>query len=109
LDQNTDSTRDLLALESEPISSPKTCPPPESELLDRLAPHWQLRLHDGAVIDHILEVINQPRKLYRSHASRSNSPLRLRPEIREKTVLMLPQPWYFSGRREFSDQVKRPA
>jgi len=80
-------TRDLLALESEPISKPKTFPAPESELLDHLAPDWQLRLHDGAVIDHILEVINQPRKPYSSHASLSNAPRRLRPGVRQKTIL----------------------
>jgi hypothetical protein len=46
-----------------------------------------LRLHDGAVIDHILEVINQPRKPYSSHASLSNAPRRLRPGVRQKTIL----------------------
>jgi hypothetical protein len=54
----------------------KLIEPGSTELLDRLAPDWQLRLHDGALIDHILEVINRPRKPYRSHASRSNSPRR---------------------------------
>jgi hypothetical protein len=29
-----------------------------AQLLDRLAPSWPLHLHDGAVIDHILTVIN---------------------------------------------------
>jgi hypothetical protein len=29
--------------------------------LDRIAPDWPLHLHDGAVIDHILKVINNPR------------------------------------------------
>jgi hypothetical protein len=61
LNENPDLTSDLLALDSEPISNPKTLPPPESKLLDRLAPHWQLRLRDGAVIDHILKMINKPR------------------------------------------------
>lgn len=99
-----------IGLESEPISNPKTFPAPESELLDRLAPDWQLRLHDGAVIDHILEVINKPRKPYRSHASLSNSSRWLRPGVRQKTALTLPGSLYFSGPREFSsDQVKRLA
>ena len=66
--ENHDLAGDLLALESEPISNPR--------ILDRLAPDWQLRLHDGVVIDHILEVINRPRKTYRSHASLSNFPRR---------------------------------
>ena len=29
--------------------------------LDRIAPNWRLHLYDGAIIDHILEVINKPR------------------------------------------------
>ncbi|SRR5258708_6955624 len=29
--------------------------------LDRVAPDWPLHLHDSAVIDHILKVINNPR------------------------------------------------
>jgi len=72
LDENPDLTSDLLALESEPISNPKTPPQPESKLLDRLAPHWQLRLRDGAVIDHILKMINKPRPS-RSHDPRQSS------------------------------------
>jgi hypothetical protein len=32
-----------------------------------------VRLHDGAVIDHILEMINKPRKAARSHAARPSS------------------------------------
>jgi hypothetical protein len=100
--ENSDLTRDLLALESEPISNPETFPAPESELLDHLAPDWQLRLHDGAVIDHILDVINTPRTPHRSHASLSNVRRRPRPGVREKTALTLPRPLYFSGPREFS-------
>jgi hypothetical protein len=66
LNENHDLAGDLLALESEPISNPR--------ILDRLAPDWQLRLHDGVVIDHILDVINRPRKGYKSRASLSNFP-----------------------------------
>ena len=29
--------------------------------LERIAPDWSLHLYDGAIIDHILEVINNPR------------------------------------------------
>jgi hypothetical protein len=32
--------------------------PESAQLLDRLAPSWLLHLHDEAVIDHILTVIN---------------------------------------------------
>jgi hypothetical protein len=32
------------------MTNPKILTEPGSELLDRLAPDWQLRLHDGAVI-----------------------------------------------------------
>jgi hypothetical protein len=32
--------------------------PEAAQLLDRLAPSWPLHLYDGAVIDHILTVIN---------------------------------------------------
>ena len=95
LNENADLTRDLSAPESEPISDPKIWPAPESELLDRLFPGWQLRLHDDAVIDHILEVINTPRKPYRSHASRSTSPRRLRPGVRGKTASTLTRPRIF--------------
>jgi hypothetical protein len=106
LDENPDLTRYLLVLESEPISNPKISPAPESELLDRLAPHWQWRLHDGAVIDHILEVINKPRKPDRRHGSLSNSPRRLGAGVRQKTTLTLPRGLNPSRLPEFSsDQV----
>ena len=29
--------------------------------LDRFAPNWPLHLYDGGIIDHILDVINNPR------------------------------------------------
>jgi hypothetical protein len=110
LNENPDLTRYLLTLESEPISNPKIFPAPESELLDRLAPDWQLRLHSGVVIDHILGVINKPRKPHRRHAPLSNSPRPLRPGVRQKTTLRLPRPLNSSGLREFSsDQVNRLA
>jgi hypothetical protein len=58
-----DLTRDQLALESEPMANLKLLTEPKStELLDCVAPNWKLRLRDGAVIDHILKVINGPRK-----------------------------------------------
>src|SRR5271163_3501446 len=97
LNGNPDLTRDQLALEGEPMTNPRILAEPEStKLLDCLAPHWELRLHDGAVIDHILKMINRPRPS-RSHEPRHSSPRFLRP---------LPS----SGSREFSsDQVKRPA
>src|SRR5271167_3414904 len=62
LDGNPDLTRDQLAPEGEPMTNPKILAEPEStELLDRLAPDWPLLLYDGAVIDHILKMINRPR------------------------------------------------
>lgn len=55
--------RHQVVLESELVTNPKLLTEPESiELLDRLAPDWQIRLHDDAVIDHILKVISRPRK-----------------------------------------------
>ena len=100
LDGNPDLTRDQLALEGEPMTEPTTNPkilaePESTELLDRLAPDWPLLLYDGAVIDHILKMINRPRP------SRSQEPRHSSPRFR----LPLPS----SGSREpSSDQVKRP-
>ena len=63
LNKTPELSRDQVALESEPVTNPKLLTEPESsELLDRIAPNWQFRLHDDAVIDHILKVINRPRK-----------------------------------------------
>jgi hypothetical protein len=62
---------DQWALESEPMTNPKLLAEPEStELLDRLTPDWQLHLHDDAIIDHVLKVINRaPRRLQKSHVT----------------------------------------
>jgi hypothetical protein len=102
---------DQWALESEPMTNPKLLAEPEStELLDRLTPDWQLHLHDGAIIDHLLKVINKHREGSRSHTSLSNSPRRLRPGARQKTTLTLARFLPSSGSRESSsDQVKKPA
>src|SRR5437879_6553630 len=51
-----------LVPEAESVTTPKL--PNETEAtkqLDRIAPDWALHLYDGAVIDHILKVINQSR------------------------------------------------
>ncbi len=40
-----------------------------TEILDHLAPDWPLLLDDGAIIDHILTVINRPLRPYREHAT----------------------------------------
>ena len=79
------------------MTNPRILTEPKSaELIDRLAPHWQLRLYDGAVIDHILKVINEPRRS-RGHEARQSSP-------------RFPGPSPSSGSRESSvDQVKEPA
>lgn len=110
LNESRDLISDLLALENGPIGNPQMASAPGSELLDRLAPDWHSRLHDGVVIDHILEVINRPRKPNRSRTSRSNPSRSLPPEVRQQTTLMLPRPLNSAGPREFSsDRVKRMA
>jgi hypothetical protein len=51
------------------MTKPKLLTESEStELLDRLAPDWPLLFYDGAVIDHVLKVISNPRGPYRRHA-----------------------------------------
>jgi len=40
-----------------------------TEILDHLAPDWPFLLDDGAIIDHILTVINRPLRPYRKHAT----------------------------------------
>lgn len=44
-----------------PLSKPGVARIDAAQALDRIAPDWQLHLYDGVVIDHILEVINNPR------------------------------------------------
>ena len=51
-----------LALEDMSMTKPNLTGPECADLLDRLAPDWPLLLHDGAVIDHILKVINNARR-----------------------------------------------
>ena len=51
-----------LAPEGESVTTPKLLNETEAtKQLDRIAPDWALHLYDGAVIDHILKVINQSR------------------------------------------------
>jgi hypothetical protein len=51
-----------LVQEGEPVNKSKLLSEAEATgQLDRLAPDWPLHLHDGAVIDHILKAINNPR------------------------------------------------
>jgi hypothetical protein len=48
---------------SKSVTRPKVLTESEAtEQLNRIAPDWPTRLYDGAVIDHILKVINQPRR-----------------------------------------------
>jgi hypothetical protein len=107
-------TRDQLVLEGEPMTNPMTNPKilaarESAKLLDRLAPDWPLLLYDGAVIDHILKVINNARTPHKGHAS-SRLPSRRPPRTRRKTILTLPGPLASSGPQESSsDQVKRLA
>jgi hypothetical protein len=90
LNEKSDPRKDLFGPESEPVNDPKTIPVPESELLDRLAPDWQLRLRDGAVVVHILEVIHRPSRYNRSRASLSSCSRPLRHRVRQQTALLLP-------------------
>jgi len=95
LDGNPNLTRDQLAPEGESMTNPRILTEPEStELLDRLAPDWPLLLYDGAVIDHILKMINRPRPS-RSHEPRHSSPRFRRPLSSDSL-------------EPSSDQVKRP-
>jgi len=56
------SSHPRLVQEGESVSKPRRLREAEAiSQLDRIAPNWQLHLHDGAIIDHILEVINNPR------------------------------------------------
>jgi len=93
------------------MTKPKLTEPECADLLGRLAPDWPLLLHDGAVIDHILKVINNARGSYRSRGSyppRFRSRQRFR--VRRKTVLARPQLLPAFPRSESgSDHVKRPA
>ena len=51
-----------LVQESESASKPELLREAEAiSQLDRIAPNWRLHLYDGAIIDHILDVINKPR------------------------------------------------
>jgi hypothetical protein len=48
--------------ESESVTKSKLLADAEAtKQLGRIAPDWPLHLHDSAVIDHILKVINNPR------------------------------------------------
>jgi gamma-glutamyltranspeptidase len=94
------------------MSKPKLLTGPEcADLLDRLAPDWPLLLYDGAVIDHILKVINNargPHRSQRSYQPRLRSRQRVR--VRQKTVLAQPQLLRASAPSESgSDPVKRLA
>jgi hypothetical protein len=52
----------MLDRKSKSVTRPKGLTESEAtEQLNRIAPDWPTRLHDGAVIDHILKVINQSR------------------------------------------------
>ena len=57
-----DTSIQTLVREGQSVSKPKALREAEgSKQLDRIAPDWPLHLYDGAVIDHILKVINEPR------------------------------------------------
>jgi hypothetical protein len=51
-----------LVREGESVSKPELLTEAEAtKQLGRIAPNWPLHLYDGAVVDHILKVINNPR------------------------------------------------
>jgi hypothetical protein len=89
--------------------------PASHELLDRLAPDWPLLLYDGATIDHILSVINNPRpSRTKNHATLPCPPRHLRssrrPGVRSKTILARSRLLLSSDPPESGpDQVKRLA
>ena len=92
------------------MTSPKLPAKPAShELLDRLAPDWPLLLYDGATIDHILSVINNPRpSRTKNHATLPCPPRH--PGVRSKTILARSRLLLSSDPPESgSDQVKRLA
>jgi hypothetical protein len=108
-----------LVLEGISMTKPKVLSEPEStELLERLAPDWPLLLQDGAVIDHVLKVINNARRPYTKHEILLYPPLfpprRVRSRrplgVRCKTMLARPRLLPSSGPPEYaSNQVKRLA
>jgi hypothetical protein len=87
------SKRKSTGFEGKLMTSPELPAKPAShELLDRLAPDWPLLLYDGATIDHILSVINNPRpSRTKNHATLPCPPRHLRsprhPGLRSKTIL----------------------
>jgi|GEM_PF-3407847 hypothetical protein len=98
------------------MTSPKVpAKPAFHELLDRLAPDWPLLLYDGATIDHILSVINNPRpSRTKNHATLPRPPRHprspRRPGVRNKTILARSRLLLSSDPPESgSDQVKRLA
>jgi len=71
------------AREAESATKPKLLTEAEAKKqLDRIAPEWPLHLYDGAVIDHILKVINHPRashtEITRRYRARRAADLALR-------------------------------
>ena len=108
--------RKSTGLEGTLMTSPKLpAKPAFHEVLDRLAPDWPLLLYDGATIDHILSVINNPRpSRTKNHATLPCPPRHLRsprrPGMRSKTILARSRLLLSSDPPESgSDQVKRPA
>jgi hypothetical protein len=80
--------------EAEPAAEPKLLTEAETtKQLDRIAPEWPLHLYDGAVIDHILKVINNPR------ASHSEITRRYRARRAAADLALRGVPLQASGRR----------
>jgi hypothetical protein len=110
------SKRKSTGLEGILMTSPKVpAEPAFHQLLDRLAPDWPLLLYDGATIDHILSVINNPRPSRTKNQATLPCPPRdlrspRRPGVRSKTTLARSRLLLSSDSPESgSDQVKRLA
>jgi hypothetical protein len=74
---------------SKSVTRPKLLTESEAtEKLDRIAPDWPIHLYDGAVIDHILKVINQPR-ISRTQNMRRESARRAATRSRGRATLRL--------------------
>jgi hypothetical protein len=61
-------SRNRLVLKGKSMTKAKVLAEFEAaKILDHLAPDWPLLLDDGAIIDHILAVVNRPLRPYRKH------------------------------------------
>ena len=63
-------SRNRLVLKGKSMTKAKVLAEFEAaRILDHFAPDWPFLLDDGAIIDHILTVINRPLRPYRRHTT----------------------------------------